>query len=243
MSGDARKDALREDVTERATEFVSPAPALPPRVRKRNYAEAYDDVQEEVETPGGGMKSVWSKVEVDTPTFLSRLESRPNLKLQSMVSASMVSYVSMMKKVDDEGFKVKTGGGTDLPKGRKPATTIGINTHKAMLEAKDNTIKNLRAQISRAKQSAAIPLDKVPYQALHDELQCAKIATGSLLTKNEILRKEKDEIYAKLELAHANQVAAVAQAKFETMQHMYNSQLGGPQSASKGASDQRGSVP
>jgi hypothetical protein len=225
LQGTARRLALEEDVKSRVLDWGERSPQLVGLVSRRGKPEAFDMTVDEEITPLGTVHQHEVYVPVATPIFEKRmLEKAENEKL-SKVQKSMVAFDELLESVDEQGFlqiSKLTADPKELPKIRRDATVISIASHNRLLQSKEAANAVLRAEISRLKQKkpdapTAITSSVVD---LSDELDEAKTSASLLLDRIQELQKQLTSKQAKLDLAEAEQKAAVANAKVEVMQSM-----------------------
>jgi hypothetical protein len=221
LHGDARRAALEADVKVRASD-LGDSPVVIGRVNKRNHSEAYDEHEESVETPGGTKGTKTVRVEVDTPTFVARLEANSRAGVSSRVDSSLQLYDQLLERVDSEGFLSKEARAASKLKAGGKANVIGMKAHLDVLAAKDKKINNLRVQLTQAKKADVLAAEAEKTGAVATELVEAKETCGCLLTKVQNLQARVSELEGKLALSTAEKQAAVAEAKVQVMQQMFS---------------------
>lgn len=225
LQGAARRVALEADVKSRVLDLGESSPQPVGIMSRRGKREAFDMTVDEEVTPLGTVHQHEVYVPVSTPVFEKRMLDKAEKEKMSQVHKSMELYDELVECVDAQGFLKITKPGADpheLPKIRKDATVISIASHTRLLQIKEAANIALRAEISRLKRKqpdapAAITSNMVD---LTDELNEAKTAASLLLDRIQDLQKQVASKQAKLDLAEAEQKAAVANAKVEVMQSM-----------------------
>lgn len=225
LQGDKRRQALQDDVRERALDAAPSTPPMKGKQMKRGKKEAYDEVFEEVATPGGTKTTNVTMVEVSTPEFLKRLKNaRVNDdQVLDQVEESLKLYDDAIEEYGSDGdIKKKKSKPVKSIKSKKPRTVLSFKEHEAVVAALQKTIKGLRVAVSGKKKKGDQVFDPTELKKLRSELDDAKEASVSLMERNQELSLEVQKLEQKLECSDEIKKAAVAEAKCAVMMQMIN---------------------
>lgn len=225
LKGDKRRTALEDDVRERALDAAPSTPPMKGKQLKRGKKEAYDEVVDEMETPGGTKTTHITMVEVSTPEFLKRLKhARANDdQVLDQVEESIKMYDDAIQEYGSDGdIKKKKSKPEKSTKPKKPRTVVSFKEHEAVVAALEKTIKGLRVAVSGKKKKGDQVFDPTELKKLRAELGDANEASVSLMERNQELSLEVSKLEQKLECSDEIKKAAVAEAKCSVMMQMIN---------------------